>query len=145
MKTKRHQHVKVVPTKVLDNKFALASLLNVDLSCLVCDFDIYFTNRVSIYVMYILSFWITYFCLISSIKIKCSFTWVLIFFILSKCKVDVWGVLYHSLGDLHNSKQNSHVRHFSKGKITLLDQSLWQWYQQRMHNTCCLNYWKHEL
>lgn len=44
MKTKRHRHVKVVPTRVLDEKFIVANLLIIDLSYSVCDFEIYFTN-----------------------------------------------------------------------------------------------------
>lgn len=49
MKTKRHQPVKVVPTKVLDQKLIVANLLIVDLSYSVCDSEIHFT--VSIYVI----------------------------------------------------------------------------------------------
>ena len=44
MKTKRQQHVKKGPTKVLDEKFIVANLMIVDLSYSICDFEIYFTN-----------------------------------------------------------------------------------------------------
>lgn len=47
MKTKKHQDVKVVLTKVLDEKFVIANVLIVDSSHSVCDSEINFTNWVS--------------------------------------------------------------------------------------------------